>query len=220
MVIINSILKSQVFLLCYLCLSLFLAALPCRADEAIEDLIDILQSKNKIIAVIEGKKSVTRTLRSDETVLWSGSRGELGAFLTNRHFYVISQSSGAWEGWPLRLEESDERIASLSPYIALLATKERALAFDAKTKRFIEARLPIRDQPISAKTSDNVAVVACTSRLLGLAAESSAFSELPLRLGEKVESVKLTANKASIVTSDRLLTFTAEGSRWKEHRLD
>jgi hypothetical protein len=39
-------------------------------------------------------------------VLWSGSRGYLGAFLTDQHFFVISTSLNAWRALPLGLDES------------------------------------------------------------------------------------------------------------------
>jgi hypothetical protein len=60
------------------------------AEEEIEDLIDIAESKGKIIAIIEGRKTITFDLRPNEKVLWSGSKGYLGAFLTDLHFFVIS----------------------------------------------------------------------------------------------------------------------------------
>ena len=75
------------------------------AEEEIEDLIDIAESKGKIIAIIEGRKTITFDLRPNEKVLWSGSRGYLGAFLTNLHFFVISTTSNAWRTLPLRLNE-------------------------------------------------------------------------------------------------------------------
>jgi hypothetical protein len=80
-----------------------LATVCSFADEEIEDLIDIYESNGKIIAVVEGRKSVSFYLQPREKVLWSESRGYLGAFLTNQHFLVISTSSGAWQAFPLRM---------------------------------------------------------------------------------------------------------------------
>ena len=153
-----------------ICLSILASTASSYAEEEIENLIDIFQSNSKIIAIIEGKKTITFDLRPKENVLWSESNGYLGAFLTNLHFLVISTSSSSWQAVPLRLEESEKGIASLSPYIALLATGDRAIGFGAASNRFIETRLPIHDELLTAKAEKYVAVVITSSRAFGLAA--------------------------------------------------
>jgi hypothetical protein len=199
-------------------LSIFSSTITSYAEEEIEDLIDIAESKSKIIAIIEGRKTITFDLRPNEKVLWSGSKGYLGAFLTDQHFLVISTSLNAWQALPLRLDESGKGVASLSPYIALLVTKDRAVGFDATYNRFIETLLPIHDELLAAQAERYVAVVITSSRAFGLAAESSAFTEIHLRGGETIEEIKLTYSKATVRTSDRLLTFEASGLPWKALR--
>jgi hypothetical protein len=211
-------LRGRKFLINVICLSIFASTISSYAEEEIEDLIDIAESKGKIIAIIEGKKTITFNLRPNEKVLWSGSRGYLGAFLTDQHFFVISTSLNAWQALPLRLDESGKRVASLSEYIALLVTKDRAVGFDATSNRFIEALLPIQDELLAAEVERYVAVVITSGRAFGLAAESSAFTEIFLRGGETIEEIKLTYSKATVRTSDRLLTFEASGLPWKELR--
>ena len=127
-------LRCRKFLISIICLSIFASTISSYAEEEIkkcsyaeeeiEDLIDIAESKSKIIAIIEGRKTVTFDLRPNEKVLWSGSNGYLGAFLTDLHFFVISTSLNAWQALPLRLDESGTGVASLSEYIALLVTKD------------------------------------------------------------------------------------------------
>ena len=203
-----------------ICLSILVSAIFSYAKEEIEDLIDIFESNSKIIAIIEGKKTITINLRPKEKVLWHGSRGYLGAFLTKHRFYVISTSSDAWQALPLRIDELETKVASLSPYIALLVTGDRAIGFDAASNRFIETRLPIHDELLTAKVEKYVAVVITSSRAFGLAAETSAFTEIRLRVRETIEGIKISSSKATIRTSDRLLTFEASGSTWNEHRLN
>jgi len=212
-------LRCRKFLISIICLSIFASTISSYAEEEIEDLIDIVESKSKIIAIIEGRKTVTFDLRPNEKVLWSGSKGDLGAFLTDRHFFVISTSLNSWQALPLRLDESGKGVASLSPYIALLVTRDRAIGFDATSNRFIETQLPIHDELLAAEAERYVAVVITSSRAFGLAAESSAFTEINLRMRETIEAIKLTYSKATVRTSDRLLTFETSGSTWKEHRL-
>jgi hypothetical protein len=202
------------------CFSILLATVCSYAEEEIEDLIDIYESNSEIIAVLDGRRSVSLNLGPQEKVQWSDSKGYLGAFLTNQHFFVISTSSGAWRALPLKSSASDERIAVLSPYIALLVTAgDRALGFDARSNRFTETRLPLHDELLSVKVEKYVAVVVTSSRAFGLAAGTSHFSEIRLGVREKVEAIKITSSKATIRTSHRLLSFEAKGSRWNEHRL-
>ena len=211
-------LRCRKFLISIICLFIFGITISSYAEEEIEDLIDIAESKGKIIAIIEGRKTITFDLRPDEKVLWSGSRGYLGAFLTDQHFFVISTSLNAWRALPLRLDESGKGVASLSPNIALLVTKDRAIGFDATSNRFIETLLPMQDELLAAEVERYVAVVITSSRAFGLAAESSAFTEINLRMSESIEEIKLTYSKATVRTSDRLLTFEASGLPWKELR--
>jgi hypothetical protein len=199
-------------------LSVFASAISSYGQEDIEDLIDIAESKGKIIAIIEGRRTITFDLRPNEKVLWSSSKGYLGAFLTDLNFFVISTSLNSWQALPLRLDESGDGVASLSEYIVLLVTKDRAVGFDATSNRFIETLLPIQDELIAAEVERYVAVVITSSRAFGLAAESSAFTEIFLRGGETIEEIKLTYSKATVRTSDRLLTFEASGLPWKELR--
>ena len=210
--------RLRYFLMSIICIAIFVSPISSYAEEEIEDLIDIAESKNEIIAIIEGRRTVTFDLRPNEKVLWSGARGYLGAFLTDQHFFVISTSLNAWQALPLRLDESGKGVASLSPYLALLVTGDRAVGFDATSDRFIETLLPFHDELVAAEAERYVAVVITSSRAFGLAAESLAFTEVNLKKGESVETVKLTHTKATVRTSDRLLSFEAAGSAWSEHR--
>ena len=212
-------LRYRKFLISVICLSIFASTISSYAGDEIEDLIEIVESKSEIIAIIEGKKTVTYKLRPNEKVLWSGSRGNLGAFLTTLHFYVISTSLNSWQALPMNLNESETAVASLSPFIALLVTGERAVGYDATSSRFIQTWLPIHDELLAAEIERYVAVVITSSRAFGFAVESSAFVEVTLLKGEAIESIKLTFRKATVRTSDRLLSFEASGSTWKEHRL-
>jgi len=212
-------LQCRKFLISTICLLIFGFTISPHAEQEIEDLIDIAESKGKIVAIIEGRKAITFDLRPNEKVLWSGSKGHLGAFLTDQHFFVISTSLNAWRALPLRLDESEKGVASLSEYIALLVTKDRAVGFDAASNRFIETQLPFQDELISAEVERYVAVVITSSRAFGLASGSSAFTEIFLQGGETIEEIKLTYSKATVRTSDRLLSFEASGLAWKELRL-
>ena len=180
-------LRCRKFLISIICMSIFAFTISSYAEEEIEDLIDIAESKGKIIAIIEGRKTITFDLRPNEKVLWSGSKGYLGAFLTDLNFFVISTSLNAWQALPLRLDESGKGVASLSEYIALLVTKDRAVGFDASSNRFVEAQLPLNDELLAAEAERYVAVVITSSRAFGLGSESLVFNEIHLRVRETLK---------------------------------
>jgi len=189
------------------------------AEEEIENLIDIFESKSRIIAVIKVEYTISIQLHAKEKVLWSGSEGNLGAFLTNDRFFAISSLSRTWQILPLTSGEPEKGVASLSQNIALLVTDARVIGFDAATNRFVEVQLPIRDELIATEIEKNVAVVITSSRIFGFASGTQAFNEIQLRVQESIEEVKITFNKATIRTSDRLLIFGVNGSTWKEQSL-
>lgn len=202
-----------------ICLFIVGFTLSSYGEDEIEDLIDIAKSEDKIIAIIEGKKTVTYDLRPKEKVLLSGSRGHLGAFLTDHDFFVISTSLNSWQSLPMRLDESDTATLSLSPFIALMVSKDRAVGFDATSNRFIQARFPIHEKLVATEVDRFVAVVITSSRAYGFAAETSNFVEITLLKDETIKSIKLTYRKATVRTSDRLLSFEVTDSIWRELRL-
>ncbi len=201
------------------CLSILLSATFSYAEEEIEDLIDIFEADSKIIAIIEGKKTIPFHLHSKENILWSSSKGNLGSFLTTDRFFIIDSSSGVWQYMHLRIDESEKAIASLSPYIALLVTKNRAIVYNTTSNQFVEIQLPIHDELVTAKVEKYVAVVITTTKVIVFAVKTSRFISIPFRGRETFQTVKITSSKAIVRTSDRLLTFESEGSTWNEHRL-
>ena len=129
------------------CLFIFTSTLSSYAGDEIEDLIEIAESKDKIIAIIEGKKTVPYNLRPNEKVLWSGYRGHIGAFLTDLHFYVITTTITSWQALPMRVDESETAVASLSPFIALHLSLLRAVINPAPS---LKTRHPMPLIPILA----------------------------------------------------------------------
>ena len=197
-----------------ICLYQLLSVACTYAEEAVDDLVDVLASDGKIVAIIEGERTTTVDLRLKETVLWSDSQGYLGGVLTDSQFYVISASSGVWQAFPLKLDASEKEVASLSDSLALLVTGDRAVVFDAASNQFVEARIPLQDELISAQVENHVAVVITSSRVLGFVTDTTAFAEERFKLDETVEGMKVTSQKAIIRTSERLLTFSTKTLRW------
>lgn len=212
--------KRHSILIIPICLSIIACVSLCYADEDYEDLVDITESNGKIFGFVPSGASFSLDLKGRERVQWSESKGLLGAFLTNFRFFVISDTSNAWQVYPLNLNEAEGSAASLAATVALLVTDDRAIAYDGKLNRFVETQIPIRDDVIAAETGDHVALVVTSSRAFGMASGSSSFAQVQFKLGETVESIKVTSTKATVTTPDRMLIFLARSSLWKKIKLN
>lgn len=212
--------KYNSILIIPICLSIIACVSLCYADIDYEDLVDITKSNGKIFGFVSSGASFSLSLKGRERIQWSDSKGLLGAFLTNFRFFVISDTSNAWQVFSLKLNEAEGSAASLSATVALLVTDDRAIGFDGKLNRFVETQIPIRDDVIAAETGDHIALVVTSSRVFGMASGFSSFAQVHFKLGETVESVKVTSTKATITTQDRLLIFLARSSLWKKIKLN
>jgi hypothetical protein len=210
--------KYQRFFISIALLILFAPPVTSNADEEIEDKIYITESDSKLNAVIEGATTTTVKLRPKESVLWEDSSGYLGAVLTNNRFYVVSTTSGSWKAFPLKPKEADKVKVSLSPYIALLVTDDRAVCYNISTNGFFEIRLPIRTELVAVQADKYIAVVVTSGQLIGIRKGSSSFTDVRLGSGEVVEDVDVTSSKVVVRTSDRLLSLVADDSAWMEYR--
>lgn len=190
------------------------------AEEEIEDRIYITESNSKLNAVIGSATNLTVRLRPKESVLWQDSVGYLAAVLTNSRLFVVSTTSGSWKEFRLKPKEADNAKVSLSPYIALLTTTDRAVCYDISTNGFFETRIPVRTELIAAEADRYIAVVVTTGKLIGIRKGASSFTDVRLGSGEVVEDVDVTASKVVVRTSDRLLSLVADDSEWMEHKLD
>ena len=200
-------------------LSVLFAALHGYGADEPEDLVDVFAANGKMVAIIEGRTAASISLRPEETVQWQRAKGNLGAFLTNRHFFVVSALSGGWQALPLPAGESQNRVAILSANIALMVDGEQAVAFSATSNRFMKTRLPLGDERVAVKAEQQVAVVITSSKAYGLVAGAAHFVETRLKVQEAVQNVKITARKVTIHTAHRILTFRAANAHWSEVRL-
>lgn len=213
-------LRYKGILLFSVCTYIIASAIYCYSDDYHEDLVDILEVNSTIYAIVGSGRKFSVDLKPTESVQWSDAKGSLGAFLTNINFFVISNNLNDWQILPLKLSESENNVASLSPTLALLATQDRAIVFDAMSHRFIERQFPLRDELVAAETGEHIAIVVTSSRAFGVASGSTSFTQIHLKLNETIEAIKITQNKATVRTPDRLLTFIGQNSTWFAHRLN
>jgi hypothetical protein len=191
----------------------FVWAFPLKGEDYIEDLIDIQELDGDVIAIREGREKLF-DLPSAEKILWSGSKGYIGAVLTERRFLAISESSISWHEISLKEKETQEAITLLSEYLALLVTVDRGICFDGKNNRFIELQRPANEEFLELAVNKYVAVVVSSRYAFGLALGGEEFNKIPFRPNEYFETLKTTAHFATIRTTKRVLTFMDSDSSW------
>ena len=176
-------LRCSKFLIGIICLLIFGFTISPYAEEEIEDLIDIAESKGKIIAIIEGGKTITFDLRPDEKVLWSGSRGYLGAVLTDQHLLVTKNRAVGFDATSNRFVETllpihDELLAAeVERYVAVVITSSRAFGLAAESSAFTQIILGIRETIEDIKLTSSKATVRTSDRLLTFETSSSTWKE-------------------------------------------
>ena len=192
---------------------LFVWALPLKGDDYIEDVIDIQELDGDVIAIREGR-AILLDLPAQEKILWSGSKGYIGAVLTNRRFLAISRSAIGWHEISLKEKETLEAITLLSEYLALLVTVDRGICFDGKNNRFIELQRPANEVFLKLAVNKYVAVVVSSHYAFGFALEGRAFNRIPFLPNEYFETLTTKAHFATIRTTKRLLIFRDSDSSW------
>jgi len=206
------------------CKSLLLVLLIClwagiagaQLDEYIEDAVEIHELRGKVVAVRNGKPNLTFELTLRENVLWKGTRGKVGALLTPKRFLAVSTTSEGWQELVLRLHEAKDARAAISPYLALLVTRQRAVGYDSLGNRFVENRLPLFETVVAAEADYRVAVVVLSGRCAGFALGRANFAEIAFRIGEDFQTLEMKPRLATVRTSKRLLSFQAANSSWSE----
>jgi len=191
----------------------FVWTFPLNGDDYIEDVIDIQQLDGDVIAIREGRVKLF-DLPAQEKILWIGSKGYVGAVLTDKRFLVISKSSISWYEISLQEKETQGAIALLSEYLALLVTVDRGICFDGNNNRFIELQRPANDKFLEVAVNKYVAVVVSSHYAFGLALGGGEFNQIPFLPTEYFETLTTKANFATIRTTKRVLIFRDSDSSW------
>jgi hypothetical protein len=195
---------------------LWSGAAKAQIEEYVEDAVEIHEVRGKVVAVRSGRGNLSFELSLKEPVLWKGTRGKVGAVLTEKRFLTVSNTSDGWLEEPLRLHEAEDAKTAVSPYLALLVTRQRALGFDGLTNRLVEHRLPLFETTLAADTDYRVAVIVLSGRCVGFAVGRNSFAEIHLRIGEEFQTLEMKPRLATVQTSERLLSFQADSSSWSE----
>jgi hypothetical protein len=208
--------KRWIVLMVILCMK----ATGAMAYEEIEDLVDIYATDSQFIAVVDGRRNFSEAIRSGETVVWQGAKGEIGAFLTNERLLAVSLRSGQWNTRYLKINEKKEPPEMLiAAHLLIMLTGERIVGFGTHTGGFIQTRIPLGESIVAKDSEGRVAAVVTASRAFGFSANRRGVAEYRFRLNETLVSLKTTYNKITLRTSQRLITLDAEEAVWRSFYL-
>ena len=159
-------------------------------------------------------------LRLDERVIWQGSKGEVGAVLTDQRVLAVGVGSSAWRAVELQIGEESPREAMLGDRVVLVVTNRRALGFGGQPIRLSEQALGIHEVVLAKRIGENTGALVTDRRALGLSPHQPGFSEIKLWIREKIESGTAAANLATVRSDRRILIFRSSTRSWEERRLD
>ena len=192
-----------------------------RHDETpLADLLEVIVTGREVLAVdARGGGATTISLRLEETVLWTDSRGKVGVVLTDRRVLLVATRSAAWQQVSYQQAELPPKDALLGDRVALVVTSRRALGFNGESGNLVEYRLGPQEAVLAARVGESIAVVVTDRRALGLSSISGGFFQTELNLHEQIEKVTARANVVSITTNRRILIFRGPTGTWQERDL-
>jgi len=194
---------------------------PFLGEIPLTDVLTVVVVQREVIAIDARASGETReTLRLEEEVLWTGSRGRVGVAITDRRILAAATESGRWARMAFRRTETRPKDALLGERVALVLTNERIIGFNGGTGSLIEESLGVKESVFVHRVGENVGIVVTNRRAIGLSPFAGGFSEISLGLKERIDSVNADANIATVVTDRRILIYRSPSGSWSERRLD
>ena len=188
-------------------------------DVVLEDVIEVQVLDREVFAFDAlGSGRIRLRLDEDEKVLWTGSRGRVGIAITNRRLLGASPEASFWREADLRLAETVPDQALLGGRVALALTQQRALAFAARTAKWVAAEIGPQEEVLLHRAGESTGLVITPRRALGFSANLGRFFEIKLRIHETIEDVRAGAQVATVTTSQRILVFRSPTGVWGEEK--
>lgn len=213
----------------FLAVASLLPATNARAAEAVPGLDEVPLSQLLEVVVVDRDMlafdarsggQISEELRLDERVSWYGSRGSVGAVLTDERILVVGVGSASWQVVEFQKGEAAPAEALLGDRLGMVVTNRRALGFGGEPVVVSDLALGIREVVLAQRVGENVAVLVTDRRALGLSPLRAGFAEIKLWLSETVQSVSAVANLATLRSDRRILIFRSSTRTWEERRLN
>jgi len=194
---------------------------PALGEIPLTDVLAVIVVQRDVLAIdARAGGRAKETLRLEEEVLWTGSRGRVGVAITDQRILAVATEFGHWARIALRRVETAPEYALLGERVALVLTDERVIGFNGGTGSLVEMSLGVKESVFVHRVGENVGVVVTNRRALGLSPFAGGFHEISLGLKERIESVSANANLATVVTDRRILIYRSPSGSWEERRLN
>lgn len=188
-----------------------------RSQVPLAELLQIVVLPRTLLAIDATSGGQTRQdLELGENVLWQGTRGRVGAVITDRRLLLVATNSAAWQQARYRQGESPPDAVLLGDRVALVSTRKRAIGFDGGSGNLVESSLGPREVVLQSAVGENVGVILTDRRALGVTPFAGGFFEVKTTLGESAESLVASANLVTLRTPRRILIFRATNGSWEE----
>jgi len=196
-------------------------AVPGLNEVPLSKLLEVMIADRSLLAFdARAGGQIREPLRLGERVLWHGSKGEVGAVLTDQRILAVGVGSAAWRVVELQLGEEAPPQAMLGDRVVLVVTTRRALGFGGQPIRLSEQALGVQESVLAQRIGENVGVVITDRRALGFSPYQPGFAGIKLWIRESIESVSAAANLATLRSNRRILIFRSSTRSWEERRLD
>lgn len=190
-----------------------------RRSDRVHDTIGIHQIEDELIGIVQGRREYSVDLDHDEKIVWSGTKGEVGAVLTENRVLALTRVSRGWVELELRSRESgkpESITPHISDYLVMVVTDRRIVGFDSRDGEWVQQFIPIHDQRVDSHINNYVAAVITSKRVFAWGWGRSGFKEKRLRRNENIQSVDTNPHTVTIGTDHRVLVFKSRAGGWRE----
>lgn len=194
------------------------AAQNLATDVPLLDQIEILRLDRDLVALGASGGDARIRLELDEELVWTGSRGFVGAAVTNRRLLLVAAGRGLWREVRWLRDEVAPRSAWLGERVVLAHSTRRVLGFSAFSSGVSEYRLGPNETLEAVDVAEGIAVALTDRKALGFSSRLGNFAETSLGLRERVESLDVRAELGTVTTNRRLLVFRGSGGVWGDRR--
>ena len=183
----------------------------------LSDLLELVILPRTLLAIdATGGGQIEQDLELGEKVLWSGSRGRVGAVITDRRLLAVATNSAAWQEARFRQGEDPPAAVLLGDRVGIVYTAKRAFGFDGGSGNLVESSIGPRERVLESAVGQNVGVILTDRRALGVSPFAGGFFPVSMQLNERTESLVAKANLATLTTPHRILIFRATTGDWEE----
>lgn len=188
-----------------------------RNQVPLSDLLEIIVLPRTLLAIdATGGGQIQQDLNLGERVVWQGTRGRVGAVITNERLLLVATNNAAWQQVRFRQGETPPTSVLLGDRVALVSTEKRALGFDGGSGNLVESSIGPREKVLESAVGENVAVLLTDRRALGLSPFVGGFFPISMNVGERTESLVAKANLVTLTTPRRILIFRGPTGGWEE----